>query len=115
MEKLWTIVGIAQILGTTTADILALANHPAGTRQLLPGETEILEQACLLHGIVPPLYRYRWVQHRGIFIASLPTGWRVFEVKNTFTKNCAWLGSLDEIKLVDSGELHLARDSGWPY
>jgi hypothetical protein len=115
MERLWTIVGIAQMLGTTTADILALANHPAGTRQLLPHETWILGQICLLHGINPPLYRYNWIDHRGIFIASLPTGYRAWNIKHHFDLNAAWLGSISEIRPANEAEIELARASGWPY
>ena len=115
MEKRWTIVGAAQLLGTTTADILALAEHPAGARQLLPHETWILGQICLLHGITPPLYRYNWINHRGVFIASLPTGWRAWSIKRHFDQNAAWFGSVDEIRPCDAAEIELARGSGWPY
>jgi hypothetical protein len=113
LERRFTLVGIAQILGTTTYQVEAMATHP-GSRPITQEEAFTLSHLCLLHGIRSVLYRNKWRDHKGIFIASTAQGWKVWTLGHGYKINSEWFGSLDELILASAAEVEEAQAHGWP-
>jgi hypothetical protein len=113
LESRFTLVGIAQILGITTDQVQAMAEHP-GLRQPSDDEAFTLSHLCLLHGIPPVLYRNKWRDHKGVFIASTGAGWRCWTLGHGYKINSGWFGGIDEIILASAAEVEEAQQHGWP-
>ena len=113
MERLWSIVGIAQALGVTTARVESLAgNHAAPTAQ----ENDLLADICLLHGIPGRLYVDTDLKHfRGTLIASTPEGWQAWTLKHGWGHRVRWFGSTPEIVPADADQMAAARNQQWPW
>ena len=113
MERRWTAVGIAQVLDITLTEVERLAWNSARPKV---GQAELLEDLCLLHGIVPRLYHYQdWKDPKGVCIASEPRGWIVWTHQNGYIKNTIWIGNPICLRLATPPEFIYARDRGWPY
>ena len=113
LERRFSLVGIAQIIGTTTDHVQAMAYHP-GSRPITQDEAFTLTHLCLLHGIPSVLYRNKWHDHKGVFIASTASGWKVWTLGHGYKINSGWFGSLDEITLASAAEVEEAQAHRWP-